>query len=354
MFAASSSNAAFKSQWQSSSTDCAARRHYTDAEMHFPQNDRIPTFQEHCGLHSAENSGWGQYDCPKPVNLNNGPRDANTTMRQANENTPMGISWVRNRLLNMRKEVSVKKSPVPSSCVNGHPQILPGSMAYSEGSTGVFGSKVSAATEKDSQLLSTIHIGADSTPLSKGVANMEIQFQNKKDDTNVRNIIDLNVGLPSMDDMETDARQSEGNAAPQEPADPFVDLNVAPPLVDDMVIDARQSEGDAAPQEPDDPLTESLATTAEKNLVVMRKDEVQAGSPGVLHWFAGLAISGENTVVYNDDNSEALTLQLFENKYSVHSSALSTRGRKSNEASSVAALTFNASYEKPIQAQRNL
>uniref|UniRef100_A0ACD5Y6A2 Uncharacterized protein n=1 Tax=Avena sativa TaxID=4498 RepID=A0ACD5Y6A2_AVESA len=360
IFAASSSNAAFKSQWKSSSTDYMARRPYADAEMHFSQNDRLPTFQEYCGLHSSEIPAGGQYqkhspsyDCTNDVNLNNGPRDANTTLEQASKNTPMEISWVRNKLLNMRKEVPTKKSQAPSSCANGHSLILPGSMAYSEGSTRIFGCTVSAATERDSQRSSTVHMGTDITLLIEGVANMQIQCQNKKDDTNVRNLIDLNVALPSMDHMEIDARQSEGNTVSQEPDGPFIDLNVALPFMDDMVMDACQSEGDAVPQEPDNPFNEALDITAAKNLMAMHKDEIQAGSPqlnDILHWFADLAITGENTVVHNsesnnDDNSEALAPRQFEPKDRVTAHRSQPKSVRARKTSSVAASTFNASYK---------
>lgn len=356
IFAASSSNAAFMSQWQSSSTDYTAQRHYVDAEMHFSQNDRLPTLQEYSGLHSSEIPGGGQYqnhsplyDYPKDVNLNSGPQDANTTLGQASESTPMEISWVRNKLLNMSNEVPTKKSQAPSCCANGHSQILPGSIAYSEGSTRTFGCTVSAATERDSQPSSTVHMGTDITSLIKGVENMNLNV-----DTNVRNLIDLNVALPFMDDMEIDAHQSEGNTVPQEPDVPFIDLNVALPSIDDMEMDARQSEGDAVPREPDDPFNEALAITAAKSLVVMHKDEFQAKSPQVndiLHWFADLAISEEKMVVYNSgtnngDDSEALKLQLSKTKDCVYSPALPTQDRKSNEDHvSAAASTFNASYK---------
>jgi hypothetical protein len=227
-------------------------------------------------------------------------------------------------------------------------------MAYPESSTRILGSTVSAATERDSQPSSTVHMGTDITPLIEGVANVEIQFQNKKDDTNGRNLMDLNVALSFMDDTEIDAHQSEGNTIPQEPDVPFIDLNVALPFMDDMETDARQSNDHIVPPEPDDPLNKSLAITAASNPVVMQKDEFQARSPqddDILHWFADLAISGENMVIYNsesnnDDNSETLKLQLFETKDSVYSSALSTQDRKSNEDHvSAEASTFNASYK---------
>ncbi|XP_047046329.1 uncharacterized protein LOC124651258 isoform X2 [Lolium rigidum] len=360
IFAASSSNAALKYQWQSSSTDCRASRQYADAEMHFAQNDRLPAVQEYCGLHSSVIPG-GQfqkhspfYDCPKDVDLNNGPQDANTTLGQASESTPMEISWVRNKLLNMRKEVSMKKSQVALSCANVHSQILPGSMAYSEGSRRIFGCTVSAATKRDSEPSSTVHMGTDITALIKGIANMQIQSQKKKDDTNGRDLMDLNVALPFMDDMEMDVHQSEGNnSVPQEPNAPCIDLNVALPFMSGMEIDTRQSGGDTVPQAPDDPSNEVLAITAAENLIAMHNDEFQARSPHVndiLHWFADLTISaGENTVFYNTesnngDGSEALKLQLFGTKDSVYSSALYTQDRKSNEDHvSAAAPTFKAS-----------
>uniref|UniRef100_M8BF39 Uncharacterized protein n=1 Tax=Aegilops tauschii TaxID=37682 RepID=M8BF39_AEGTA len=203
IFAASSSNAAPRSLWQSSATDYTTRRHYADAELPSAQNGRLPTFQRYHRLHSSEIPGGAQYqhpspfyDCPKDVNLNNGPRDATATLGQA------------------------------------------------RGSTRILGFTISAATEKDSHrpsTSSTTHMGADSTPLSKGVADLEMQFQNKKDGTSVRNLIDLNVALPFMDVTE---------------------------------MDARQSEGDSVPEEPDGP-----STAAAKNLMVMHTGEFQAGPP---------------------------------------------------------------------------
>ena len=91
-----------------------------------------------------------------------------------------------------------------------------------------------------------MHMGKASTPTSNGDANMEMQFQNKKDGTSVRNLIDLNVALPFIDEME---------------------------------IDAHLSEGDIVPQERDDSSNESLIVTAAKNLMAMHKDKFQAGSP---------------------------------------------------------------------------
>jgi hypothetical protein len=197
-------------------------------------------------------------------------------------------------------------------------------------------------------------MGTDITALIKGIANMQIQSQKKKDDTNGRDLMDLNVALPFMVDMEMDVHQSEGNnGVRQEPNAPCIDLNVALPFMSDMEIDTRQSGGNTVPQAPDDPSNEVLAITAAENLIAMHNDEFQARSPHVndiLHWFADLTISaGGNTVFYNTesnngDGSEALKLQLFETKDSVYSSALYTQDRKSNEDHvSAAAPTFKAS-----------
>ncbi|XP_037435807.1 uncharacterized protein LOC119302868 [Triticum dicoccoides] len=291
IFVASSSNAAPRSLWQSSATDYMTRRHYADAELPSAQNGRLPTFQRYHRLHSSEIPGGAQYrhpspfyDCPRNVNLNNGPRDATATLGQASENASKEISWDRKKLQNSTKKITMKKSQVSPTRENGHSQISPGSMGCSGGSTRILGFTISAATEKDSQrssTSSTTHMGADSTPSSKGVADMEMQFQNKKDGTSVRNLIDLNVALPFMDVTE---------------------------------MDARQSKGDTVPQEPDGPSNEALViTAAAKNLMVMHTDEFQAGPPqgNILHWFAGLATSRESTVVYSSEmNNIDTTLKL--------------------------------------------
>ena len=102
-------------------------------------------------------------------------------------------------------------------------------------------------------------MGTDCTPSSKGVPDMEIQFKNKND-TNARNLIDLNVALPFIDEMD---------------------------------IDAHLSEGDTIPQEHDHSSNEALIVTSTKNLMAMHKDKFQARSP-----------EGNN----NDDDCEALKM----------------------------------------------
>ncbi|KAI4984468.1 hypothetical protein ZWY2020_017098 [Hordeum vulgare] len=284
IFAASSSNAAPRSLWQSSATDYMTRRHYADAELPSAQNCRLPTFQRYHRLHSSEIPGGVQYqhpspfyDCPKDVNLNNGPQDATATLGQASENASKEISWDREKLRNSTKRIAMKKSQVSPSRENGRSHISPRSMGYSGGGTRILGFSISAATEKDSRrssTSSTTHMGAESTPSSKSIAEMEMQFQNKKDGTSVRNLIDLNV---------------------------------APPFMDVTVMDARQSGGDTVPQEPD------VINAAAKNLMVMHTGELQAGPPqgNILHWFAGLATSGESTVVYSSEmNNVDTTLKL--------------------------------------------
>ena len=84
------------------------------------------------------------------MNLSNGPRDATATPGEAREDTPMEISWVKKKLLNMRKEISKKKSQVPSNYAGGHPQILLGSMVYLEGNTRTLCFPINATIDKDS------------------------------------------------------------------------------------------------------------------------------------------------------------------------------------------------------------
>ncbi|XBH89769.1 hypothetical protein VPH35_081599 [Triticum aestivum] len=278
-FAASSSSAAFKSLWKSNNKDYTTRRYYGGIEVPNGQTGCLPTLREYCRLPTPNITQLGEaqyqkqsqfYNCPKDMNLGNGPQDAAATLEQARDGTPMEISWVKNNLLNMRKEISAKKSQVPSNYAAGQHQILPGSMVNSEGNTRILGFPINAAIDKDSQLSCTMHMGTASTPTSKGVANMEMQFQNK-DDTNARNLIDLNVALPFIDEMD---------------------------------IDARLSEGDTVPQEHDHSSNEALVVTSTKNLMAMHKDKFQARSP-----------EGNN----NDDDCEALKISILltqENKRS--------------------------------------
>ncbi|XBH89770.1 hypothetical protein VPH35_081600 [Triticum aestivum] len=267
-FATSSSSAAFKSLCKSNTKDYTTRRYYGGIEVPNGQNGRFPTLQEYCRLPTLKITQLGEaqyqkqsqfYNCPKDMNLGNGPQDASATLEQARDGTPMEISWVKKKLLNIRKEISVKKSQVPSNYAAGQHQILLGSMVNSEGNKRILGFPINAAIDRDSQLSCTMHMGTDSTPMSKGVANMEMQFQNK-DDTNARNLIDLNVALPFIDEMD---------------------------------IDARLSEGDTVPQEHDHSSNEALVVTSTKNLMAMHNDKFQARSP-----------EGNN----NDDDCEALKM----------------------------------------------
>ncbi|KAG8049071.1 hypothetical protein GUJ93_ZPchr0009g1056 [Zizania palustris] len=294
--APSSSNAAVKSPWQSSNTSYTANSRYGSVDTPFAQNgffngfsmDSIhtPTATHHYrNQHPSKFPGEPRYRKHSPlhdVNLNDTPRDVIVMQEQGSENSPVDISWLR------KDPIELMKSQVQPSCANGHSQILSGSTVYSEGSTRILGFPLNAATEKDSHCLSTIHIGTNTEPLIKREADMEMQFQNKKDDTNTRNLIDLN----------------------------------AVPLMDEPDIDVHQSEGGTVPQEPDDPSKDSLAITAADTLLAMYKDVFQAGSPqaDTLHWFADLAIvSKDNAMVCSsesdsDDDFEALTLQLQETK----------------------------------------
>ncbi|XBH89938.1 hypothetical protein VPH35_081732 [Triticum aestivum] len=258
-FVASTSNATSKSLRKSNTKDYKNGRLPTLQEY-----SRLPTLQEYSRLPTPKTTqpGGGQYqkqsqfyNCVEDMNLSNGPRDATATPGEAREDTPMEISWIRKKLLNMRKGISMKKTQVPSNYPTGHSQILPSSMAYSEGSSKNLGSPINTTTEKDPQLSCTMHKGTNDTSSSKGVDNMEMQFHNK-DDTNARNLIDLNVALPFMDEME---------------------------------IDAHVPESDTIPQEPDD--SSNHVVTAAKNLTAMHKVEFQEGLP-----------EGNN----NDDDSNAL------------------------------------------------
>uniref|UniRef100_A0A8R7QAZ1 Uncharacterized protein n=1 Tax=Triticum urartu TaxID=4572 RepID=A0A8R7QAZ1_TRIUA len=294
-FVASTSNATSKSLRKSNTKDYKNGRLPTLQEY-----SRLPTLQEYSRLPTPKTTqpGGGQYqkqsqfyNCVEDMNLSNGPRDATATPGEAREDTPMEISWIRKKLLNMRKGISMKKTQVPSNYPTGHSQILPSSMAYSEGSSKILGSPINTTTEKDPQLSCTMHKGTNDTSSSKGVDNMEMQFHNK-DDTNARNLIDLNVALPFMDEME---------------------------------IDAHAPESDTIPQEPDD--SSNHVVTAAKNLTAMHKVEFQAGLP-----------EGNN----NDDDSNALKQQLFKTKHHISSSTPLSKENKSCKDHGVAsASTLN-------------
>ncbi|XP_044948592.1 uncharacterized protein LOC123398151 [Hordeum vulgare subsp. vulgare] len=304
IFGVSNSNGAFKSLWKSNTKDYTDRRYYAHTEVSTGQNGRLQTLQEYCHLPTPKSTqlGGDQYQKQsqfynKVMNLSNGPRDATHTLGKAKEDTPMEVSWVRNKLLNMRKGISMKKTHVPSNYATGHPQILPGSMDYSEGSTRTLGFHINVATKKDSQSSCTMHKGIDSTPSSNSVANMEMQFQNKED-TNARNLIDLNVALPFIDEME---------------------------------IDARVLEGDTIPQKPDDSSSETIVVDDAKNLMAMCKIELQVGSP-----------KGNN----NDDDSEALKLQLFRTKQRTCNSTLLTQENKRSKVHSVTSASSSKVHDK--------
>ncbi|KAF0887682.1 hypothetical protein E2562_002376 [Oryza meyeriana var. granulata] len=178
-------------------------------------------------------------------------------------------------------------------------------LGNSEGSSHMEKSWITA-TEKDSRCVSTPQFATNIEPSTKREADMQVQFENKKDDTNVRNLIDLNAA-PSMDEPD---------------------------------IDVHQSEGGTVSQQPDDPSEDSLAITAAESLLAMFKDVFQAGSPlaETLHWFADLAIASKLDAMVcssesdSDDDFEALTLQLQETKgYELYSTPKTPVEHKSNE-----------------------
>src|SRR4051812_12309143 len=85
IFTASNSNAAFKSLWQSNTKDYTTRRYYDDTKVRNGHNGRLPTLQEYCRLPTPNITQLGGdqyqkqsqfYNCPKDVNLSNGPQDA--------------------------------------------------------------------------------------------------------------------------------------------------------------------------------------------------------------------------------------------------------------------------------------
>ncbi|XP_006664139.1 uncharacterized protein LOC102707360 [Oryza brachyantha] len=303
MVAPSSSNAAVKSPWQGSNTSYTANSHYGSVDMSFAQNgffngfsmDSINTPMATHHYHNQRSSKFpGEPQCRKhsplhDVNLNDAPQDVTAIQEQGSENSPVDISWLR------KDPIDPVKSQVQPSCANGQSQVLLGSTAYSEGSTKILGFPINAAAEKDSRCL-----------LTKRETDMEMQLHNKKDDTNPRNLIDLN----------------------------------AAPLMDEPDIDVHQSEGGTIPQKAVDPSEDSLAITAAESLVAICKDVFQAGSSpaDTLRWFADLAIaSKEDTMVCSsesetDDDFEALTLQLQETKgYEPYSAPRTVVEHKSNE-----------------------
>uniref|UniRef100_A0A0D9Y0T1 Uncharacterized protein n=1 Tax=Leersia perrieri TaxID=77586 RepID=A0A0D9Y0T1_9ORYZ len=296
--APSSSNAAVKSPWQSSNTSYTANGHYSSVYTPFAQNgffngfsmDSINTpMATHHYHHNQRPSKFpGEPQCQKhspllginlndDINLNDTPQDVTAIQEQGSENSPVDISWLR------KDPVDLMKSQDQPSCANVSSQILLGSTGFSEG--------INAAAERNIE------------PLTKHETDMEIH---KKNDTDARNLIDLN----------------------------------AAPFMDEPDITVHLSEGGTVPQQPDDPSEDSLARSAAESLVAMCKDVFQAGShlADTLHWLADLAIAPKEDAMVcssesdSDDDFEALTLQLQETKgYELYSTPKTTMQQKSNE-----------------------
>jgi len=236
------------------------------------------------------------------IDLNDTPVDAAATWEQGSEKSVVDMSWLS------KKSVSLMESQLTSSYAKDHSQILPSPTLYSESSTRVPTFPISVGTEKDSQCSPTLQYDLNIGPSIKCEADMEIQPQCKESDTDIRNLIDLNEALPIIDDPEMDAHES----------------------------------GEIVAHEPNDPSQDSIAIAAAERLVEMWNDSIQPASPQpeILHWFADLAISKDNTVLNkdSDDDFEAATLKLQETKSNeYHSTQRTTQADNRNCGHSSAA-----------------
>ncbi|CAN6334569.1 unnamed protein product [Urochloa humidicola] len=227
----------------------------------------------------------------KDIDLNDVPVDTAATWEQGSEKSMVDTSLLS------KEPVSLMKSEVPSSYANGHSQILPSPILCSESKTPttVPASSINVCAEKGSQCSSTFQYDLNIGPSVKCEPDMEMQTQRMEADTDIRNLIDLNEALPTMDD-------------PEDACEP----------------------GELVPHESDDPSRDPLAITAAESLVAMCNVVAQPGSPqpDILHWFANLAASKENKMFdkESDDDFEALTLKLQETKSNdYHSTPRATR-----------------------------
>lgn len=283
-------NHALNPPWQSNNTSYLTKSHCGAAETFTSKDalsngismDSTSKAPYHHSLKIQGGAGYQKlpalHDNLMDIDLNDTPVDAAATWEQGSEKSVVDI-----RL--SKKPVSLMESQVPSSYAKDHSQILPSpTLLYSESSTRVPAFPISVGAEKDSQCSPTLQYDLNIGPSIKCEADMEIQPQCKESDTDIRNLIDLNEALPIINDPEMDAHES----------------------------------GEIVPHEPNDPSQDSLAIAAAERLVEMWNDSVQPASPqpDILHWFADLAISKDNTVLDedSDDDFEAATLKLQETK----------------------------------------
>jgi len=292
VFAPPRFNHALNPPWQSNNASYLTKSHNGTAETsiakHAPSSgismDSTPNTPYHHSLKIHEEAQHQKlpplHHNLKDIDLNDAPVDTAATWEQGSEKSVADISCLSKKL------VSLMKSEVPSGYANGNPQILPSPTLYSESkpSTRVPAFPISVGAEKDSRCSPTLQYDLNIGPSIKCEPDMEMQPQRKEADIDTRNLIDLNEPLPIMDDAEMDACESS----------------------------------ELAPYEPDDPSRDSLAISAAENLVAICNAVVQPTSPqpDILHWFADLATSKENTMFDkdSDDDFEALTLKLQETK----------------------------------------
>ncbi|WVZ90915.1 hypothetical protein U9M48_037168 [Paspalum notatum var. saurae] len=290
IFALPGFNHTLNPRWQSNSTSYLTKNHCGTAETFSAKPgissgismDSTPKAPNH---HSLKIHGETEYQKLPPlhgnmkdIDLNDVPEDTAATWEQGSEKSMDGVTCL------IKNPLNLMKSQISLNSANVHSQPLPSHALYSESSTptGVPAFPVSVGAEKDSLCSSTIQYGINTGPSVKCEPDMELQ-SSKEADLDIRNLIDLNEALPSIDDLDMDAGES----------------------------------GEIACHEPNDPSTDSLAIIAAESLVEMCNVSVQpASQPDILHWFADLATSKDNTILEkdSDDDFEALTLKLQENK----------------------------------------
>ncbi|KAJ1265992.1 hypothetical protein BS78_08G116400 [Paspalum vaginatum] len=317
IFALPGFNHTLNPPWQSNSTSYLTKNHCGTAETFSAKPcissgismDSTPKAPNH---HSLKIHGETEYQKLAPlhgnmkdIDLNDMPVDTAATWEQGSEKSMDGTSWL------IKKPLNLMKSQISLSSANGHSQPLPSHALYSESRTptGVPAVPVSVGAEKDSRCSSTLQYDINTGPSIKCEPDMELQ-STKEADIDIRNLIDLNEALPSIDDLDMDAGES-GEIACHEPNDPSRDSL----SIDDLDMDAGES-GEIACHEPNDPSRDSLAIIAAESLVEMCSVSVQpASQPDILHWFADLATSKDYTILEkdSDDDFEALTLKLQEN-----------------------------------------
>lgn len=302
-------NHALNLPWQSNNTSYLTKSHCGAAETFIPKDalsngisvDSTPKAPYHHSLKIHGGAGYQKppalHDNLKDIDLNDTPVDVAATWEQGSEKSVVDISWLS------KKPVSLMESQVPSSYAKDHSQILPSPTLYSESRTPtrVPAFPFSVGAEKDSRCSPTLLYDLNNGPSIKHETDMEIQSLCKESDTDTRNLIDLNETLPIIDDPEIESHES----------------------------------GEIVPHEPNGPSQDSIAiAAAAETLVEMwNNSDRPAYQPDILHWFADLAISKDNTLLDkdSDDDFEAATLKLRETKSNeYHSTPRTTQEDNTN------------------------